>query len=133
MSYFLSVFLNARSLRAAVRELTLEQLNEACVKLTDIVEERRTAEAANQVKDAVRLQKIEEMKALLAAEGLVIADLVSVSSNSEKSFSKRAPRPAKYKYFDENGQEKTWTGQGRTPLIIRRALNEGKSLNEFAI
>ena len=42
MSDFLRVFLNARSLRAAVRELTLEQLNEAFAKLTDIVEERRT-------------------------------------------------------------------------------------------
>ena len=42
-------------------------------------------------------------------------------------------RPAKYKYVDENGQEKTWTGQGRTPLTIQKALNEGKSLNDFAI
>lgn len=47
---FLRVFLNARSLRAAVRELTLEQLNEAFAKLTDIVEERRTSEAVNQEK-----------------------------------------------------------------------------------
>lgn len=68
MSDFLRVFLNARSLRAAVRELTLEQLNEAFAKLTDIVEERRTSEAVNQEKEAARLQKIEEMKALLAAE-----------------------------------------------------------------
>jgi len=133
MSDFLRVFLNARSLRAAVRELTLEQLNEAFAKLSDIVEERRTAEAANQEKEAARLQKIEEMKALLAAEGLDIADLVAASNDSEKSVSKRAPRPAKYKYVDENGQEKTWTGQGRTPLTIQKALNEGKSLNDFAI
>ena len=37
MSDFLRVFLNARSLKAAVRELTLEQLNEGFAKLSDIV------------------------------------------------------------------------------------------------
>ena len=78
-------------------------------------------------------QKIEEMKALLAAEGIDIADLVAASSETEKTGSKRAPRPPKYKYFDENGTEKFWTGQGRTPLTIQKALNEGKSLNDFAI
>jgi len=133
MSDFLRVFLNARSLKAAVRELTLEQLNEGFAKLSDIVEERRTAEAANHEKEAARLQKIEEMKALLAAEGLDIADLVATSNDSAKSVNKRAPRPAKYKYVNEFGQEKTWTGQGRTPLTIQRALSEGKSLNDFSI
>ena len=34
---------------------------------------------------------------------------------------------------DENGNEKNWTGQGRTPLTIQKALNEGKSLSEFSI
>ena len=133
MSDFLRVFLNARSLRAAVRELTLEQLNEAFAKLTDIVEERRTSEAVNQEKEAARLQKIEEMTALVAAEGIDIADVVAASSETQKTGSKRAPRPPKYKYFDENGTEKFWTGQGRTPLTIQKALNEGKSLNDFAI
>ncbi|MFW9621557.1 MAG: H-NS family nucleoid-associated regulatory protein, partial [Macromonas sp.] len=33
--------------------------------------------------------------------------------------SKRAPRPAKYKY-QEDGQEKTWTGQGRMPKAIEK-------------
>ena len=113
MSDFLRVFLNARSLKAAVRELTLEQLNEGFAKLTEVVEERRSAEAANQAKEAARIQKIEEMKALLASEGLDIADLIA-ATETEKSVSKRAQRPAKYKYMDENGVEKSWTGQGRT-------------------
>ncbi len=48
--------------------------------------------------------------------------------------SKRAQRPAKYEYIDENGESKTWTGQGRTPAVIKQAIdNEGKSLNDFLI
>ena len=45
MSEFLKVFLNIRSLRAACRELTIEQLEEGLEKLTSIVEERRQAES----------------------------------------------------------------------------------------
>jgi DNA-binding protein StpA len=32
-----------------------------------------------------------------------------------------------------NGEEKTWTGQGRTPKPIASALANGKSLDEFLI
>lgn len=46
---------------------------------------------------------------------------------------KRAPRPAKYKYVDEDGQEKNWTGQGRTPAVIKAAIDNGKSLDDFLI
>ncbi|EGR2789310.1 transcriptional regulator, partial [Vibrio parahaemolyticus] len=27
----------------------------------------------------------------------------------------------------------TWTGQGRTPLVIQKALDEGKKLLDFAL
>jgi len=46
--------------------------------------------------------------------------------------SKRAPRPAKYKY-QEDGQEKTWTGQGRMPKAIAEQVALGKDLNDFLI
>ena len=52
-------------------------------------------------------------------------------TRSDKSV--RAPRPAKYKYIDEDGTEKSWTGQGRTPKVIAKALEEGKKLEDFSI
>lgn len=54
-------------------------------------------------------------------------------STSKSAKAKREPRPAKYKYIDENGDEKTWTGQGRTPKAIAAALESGKTLEEFEI
>ena len=45
---------------------------------------------------------------------------------------KRAPRPAKYRYT-EDGQEKTWTGQGRMPKAIAEAIEGGKALENFLI
>lgn len=35
--------------------------------------------------------------------------------------------------IDENGDEKTWTGQGLTPKVIAAALESGKVLEDFAI
>ena len=47
---------------------------------------------------------------------------------------KRAARPAKYSYVDENGETKTWTGQGRTPAVIKKAMDEqGKTLDDFLL
>ncbi|MGL6392447.1 H-NS family nucleoid-associated regulatory protein, partial [Aeromonas hydrophila] len=45
---------------------------------------------------------------------------------------KRAPRPPKYRYV-ENGVEKTWTGQGRTPKYLAHQLEQGHQLDEFLI
>ncbi|MDI5638182.1 H-NS histone family protein, partial [Salmonella enterica subsp. enterica serovar Kentucky] len=33
----------------------------------------------------------------------------------------------------ENGNELTWTGQGRTPKAIAAAIEAGKTLEDFAI
>lgn len=131
MSDFLRVFLNSRSLRVATRELTLEQLNDGFDKLTAIVTERRENEEQYRLQNAERLRKIEEYKELLRSEGIDIADLIGGEvSSTEKS--KRAPRPPKYRYTDESGQEQTWTGQGRQPLPIRRAIEEqNKKLEDF--
>ena len=52
---------------------------------------------------------------------------------AESSLLKLQTRPAKYKYTDETGQERTWTGQGRTPRVIQKALDKGVSLASFEI
>ncbi len=72
---------------------------------------------------------------MLKAAGIDPAELVGTVANEPAKAAKkgkRAPRPAKYRYLD-NGVEKTWTGQGRMPSAIAKAVAEGKSIEEFAI
>lgn len=132
MSDFLRVFLNARSLRAVMRELTLEQLNEGFEKLTSIVEERREAEDGLRQQQEERIRKITEYKEKLRADGIDLSELLLGQPEVEKN-SKRPPRPAKYHYIDSDGQTKTWTGQGRQPVPIRNAIANGQSLDDFLI
>ncbi|MBV7414776.1 H-NS family nucleoid-associated regulatory protein [Aeromonas sp. sif2433] len=134
MNEFLKVLLNIRSLRATCRELTLEQLEEGLEKLTAIVTERQQDESAERQARAEHQQKITEYAEMLKAAGIDPAELVgSVAIDAPKAGKgKRAPRPAKYRYLD-NGVEKTWTGQGRMPSAIAKAVAEGKSVEDFAI
>ena len=132
MNEFLKVLLNIRSLRAACRDLTLEQLEEGLEKHSAIVDERRQDESAERQAREEHQKKIAEYAEMLKAAGIDPAELVNTVVPENTKVSKRAPRPAKYRYLD-NGVEKTWTGQGRMPSVIAKAVAEGKSVEAFAI
>ncbi|ATP90826.1 DNA-binding protein H-NS [Aeromonas caviae] len=132
MNEFLKVLLNIRSLRAVCRDLTLEQLEEGLEKLSAIVDERRQDESAERQAREEHQKKIAEYAEMLKAAGIDPAELVNTVVPENTKVSKRAPRPAKYRYLD-NGVEKTWTGQGRMPSVIAKAVAEGKSVEAFAI
>ena len=134
MSEFLKVLLNIRSLRAAMRELSLEQVKEAHEKIESIYLERLEQAEKEQAANAEHQQKLAEFQAMLAQAGIDPTELVgSAPAAATAAKAKRAPRPPKYRYV-ENGVEKTWTGQGRTPAVIKKAMDEqGKSLDDFLI
>ncbi|HDX8588779.1 TPA: H-NS histone family protein, partial [Aeromonas dhakensis] len=117
MNDFLKILLNIRSLRAALRELSFEQLVEAKDKFDEIYAEREQQETKLREESAERLQKLAEFTELLKQAGIDPSELVGTATTAKAEGivkAKRAPRPAKYKYI-EDGQEKTWTGQGRMP------------------
>ena len=125
---------NLRSLRAAVRELTLEQTEGALEKLQTAVEEKRANEAELIKAETERKERLAKYKELMEKEGITPEELQEIFGTAATSArAKRPPRPAKYAFIDENGERKTWTGQGRTPRPIQNALNSGKSLSDFEI
>ena len=133
MSEFLKVLLNVRSLRAALRELSLEQIKEAHEKIEAIYLERLEVVEKEQAANAERLQKLAEFQAMLADAGIDPTELVgSTPAAATATKSKRAPRPPKYRYV-ENVVEKTWTGQGRTPKFLAEQLEQGRQLDDFLI
>ncbi|MBS4687629.1 H-NS histone family protein [Aeromonas sobria] len=133
MSEFLKVLLNIRSLRAALRELSLDQLKEAHEKIELIYLERLELAEKEQAAQAEHQQKLAEFQAMLAQAGIDPTELVGsapIVATAVKA--KRAPRPPKYRYV-ENGVEKTWTGQGRTPKFLAEQLEQGRQLDDFLI
>ncbi len=135
MSDFIKVLLNYRSLRAVARDLTLEQLEEGLAKLTSVIDELRSQKEQEQKTREAHAEKVRQYIEMMKADGIDVTDLVGTGEVPvAATTSKRAPRPAKYRYTDENGEERTWTGQGRQPTPIRRAIEEqGKKLEDFLI
>ena len=129
------VLLNARSLRAATKELELEQLEEILNKLTTIVADKKEAVAIELAEREQKQAKMNEILAQLQESGINPEELITLKEQSQvktKVKPKREPRPAKYIYEHE-GVMKTWTGQGRMPLTLQNAMNETGSIEQFLI
>ncbi|KIQ78244.1 H-NS histone family protein [Aeromonas jandaei] len=136
MNEFLKVLLNIRSLRAAIRELPFEQLLEAKEKFDLVYQERADSVEQERAEQEERQRKLSEFTEMLQQAGIdpreLLATAAAPAAATGAAKSKRAPRPAKYKY-EEDGQEKTWTGQGRMPKAIAAQVAQGKDLNDFLI
>ncbi|MBS0880857.1 DNA-binding transcriptional regulator H-NS [Pantoea sp. JGM49] len=135
MSEALKILNNIRTLRAQARECTLETLEEMLEKLEVVVNERREEETHAQAENAERNRKLEQYREMLIADGIDPNELLkALSETKAPGKTKRAARPAKYSYVDENGENRTWTGQGRTPAVIKKAIEEqGKQLDDFLL
>ena len=69
MNEFLKILLNIRSLRAACRDLSLEQLEEGLQKLSEVVAERQQDESAERQAREEHQKKIAEYAEMLKAAG----------------------------------------------------------------
>ena len=135
MSEALKILNNIRTLRAQARECSLETLEEMLEKLEVVVKERREEDSQAQAEIEERTRKLQQYREMLIADGIDPTELLqSMAAGKAPGKAKRAARPAKYQYVDENGETKTWTGQGRTPAVIKHAIEEqGKSLDDFLL
>lgn len=132
MSDAFKILNNIRILRSQARTTPLNELEEALEKFMTVVNERREEVEAEEAQNREKEEKLAKYRELLQAEGIDLTELLGVQETGNKR-TKRAPRPAKYSYTDENGEVKSWTGQGRTPAAIKKALDAGKSLDDFLI
>ncbi|MGY7836127.1 H-NS histone family protein [Klebsiella pneumoniae] len=101
-------------------------------KFTIVVAERSEEEKAAEAANRERLEKLSHYREMMIADGINPSELMDAAVNI-KVRKKREPRPAKYAYVDDAGEQKTWTGQGRTPAPIKAQLDAGKTLEDFLI
>ena len=128
----IKVFSNIRSLRALARETEPDVLADIVEKLNTVVAELEEEKAAEKQRAEAIAQKKKEALEYLASMGLTLDDLGG-SSMSGPARKTKEPRPYKYQFEDENGNTKKWTGQGRTPKALQKALDDSRKLEEFLI
>lgn len=84
MSELTKTLLNIRSLRAAARELTLEQLEDALSKLTTVFTERKEEEEAQRAAAAEQEAKLAAIAEQISKEGIDIDALYSALAGETK-------------------------------------------------
>ncbi|GAA0356280.1 H-NS family nucleoid-associated regulatory protein [Bowmanella denitrificans] len=131
MSDFISILTHARRLQAAVRELSVSELEQVAEKLAAVIETKKEQEAEK----ARELEKKQALKDAILKQmqeaGLDLDDLAGseVGAPSKRTGQKR---PVKYKFTDNAGKEHTWTGIGRTPKVFAELKEQGK-LENYAV
>lgn len=126
---------NIRTLRAQARETPLELLEGMLAKLSTVVEELRDEQYQVRKQQEEKLAKLKAIHAELLEDGIDPQELLNGLSSKKGTRDKsvRKARPAKYQYTDEQGNDRTWTGQGRTPKVIAEAIANGKILEDFRL
>ncbi|MEI6858367.1 MAG: H-NS family nucleoid-associated regulatory protein [Shewanella sp.] len=130
MSDFLEILTHGRRFKAAVKDLTIEDLKKLAVKLDNVILERESQVEASAVATAERNTQIDEIRKQMEAVGLSIDDLGA--SEVKPAPKKRAPRPTKYT-IEVNGETTNWTGQGRMPTVFKNELGKGRTIDDFLI
>ncbi|WP_392551334.1 H-NS family nucleoid-associated regulatory protein [Orbus wheelerorum] len=127
---------NIRSIKAQTRNIPLEQLYLIQTKLKQIINERQQEDDEAKQNLIEHNKKIDAYLQQIKNDGVAVTELLKKANLPafKKRRKMRPPRPPKYKYIDNEGNLRTWTGQGRMPKPIQLALNsQTKSLSDFLI
>lgn len=130
MDEFTAILCHARRFKSAVKELTVEQLEDVKSKLDKIIEVRALEFEKMHKKEAERLLKIKKYQEMLAADGIE-PDELQVQTAKKKV--KRPPRQPKYAIVNDAGERITWTGQGRMPNVFKSRVAQGEKIEKYLI
>lgn len=123
---------NIRQLRAALRTCSVAEIADIAGKINVIQKEREKEEEKLQEAMKARKRSVNNALSFLEKEDIDVYDLIAALN--QKSVKKRGKMMPKYAYTDLDGINRTWTGQGKTPLALLKLMQKtGASLDDFLI
>src|SRR6056300_740809 len=115
MSDFIKTLLRKNSLRKQCQSVSVDDIEKVIADLTDILEERRTEEAALLEQNRAKLEAIAAIHQKMREAGIALDELAGISASAAKS---RKEVKAIYQITDASGQTHERTGRGRTPSVF---------------
>lgn len=104
---------------------------------------RRVEGEIKRREDTAKRDLLKKMQRLAADHGMSLDDVVGRAERPAKAPRNATPKPARAakpkkitvapKYSNPDDASMTWTGRGRKPLWVQKALEEGKSLQDLLI
>ncbi len=126
-------FSNIRSLRALAKDVDSAWLEEVRDKLDIVIQEKKDEEELAQLEIREREEKLEKVRSYIAELGLDIAIADSGIQPQAKKSTKRSEIKPKYRFTNEQGETRTWTGRGKTPKFLADKQAQGESLDQYLI
>ncbi len=121
---------NLRQLKAALKDATVQDIEDIIQKLKQVKEDFILAEKERIESEKVRNDSINSMLGKLDELNITIDDLVAARGLKKEPKQKRVV-PPKYRYTDLNGVERTWTGQGKLPTALKELMELEEHDKEF--
>ena len=126
MDNFLKLVTNRNSLKSLTKDFYINELEKFSLNLNIIIEQRKEQELKRKEKNKEKIQKIENIKLLLAEQGLSINDLMADSLHQTKNPIKAKTKlPPKYRLVDLDGTTHEWTGRGLPPKAFKQHFDRG--------
>lgn len=107
-----------------ISKLSIPELEELATRIPGEIQKRKLAE-----KQSV----LAEVKALAAARGFGLEDLLGNKASAPIKATKGVRKPAKVKYRHPQQAELTWTGRGRQPRWIAEWIAGGNKIEALAV
>ena len=126
MDNFLKLATNRNSLKSLIKDFYIDELERFSLNLNIIIKQRKEQESKRKEKDKEKIQKIGNIKLLLAEQGLNVDDLIANPLNKiQKSTKVKNKLPPKYRLVDLDGTTYEWTGRGLTPKVFKQHFDRG--------
>ena len=126
MDNFLKLVTNRNSLKSLTKDFYIDELERFSLNLNIIIEQRKEQELKRKEKNKEKIQKIENIKLLLAEQGLSINDLMDDPLHqAQKSIKAKTKLPPKYRLVDLDGTTHEWTGRGLSPKAFKQHFDRG--------
>lgn len=122
---------NANTLKGFLKTQDLAWVNGIYAKLGELIVELTQEYEIEQLEAQEREKKRLELIAMIEAEGWNVADLMNKAT--PKKSASPAKKEDKYRFPDENGNERGWSGLGMKPKALQALLDKGHQLEEFLI
>ena len=126
MDNFLKLVTNRNSLKSLTKDFYIDELDRFSLNLNIIIEQRKEQELKRKEKNKEKIQKIENIKLLLAEQGLSINDLMADPLHqAQKPIKVKTKLPPKYRLVDLDGTTHEWTGRGLPPKAFKQHFDRG--------
>ena len=121
MSDTIRTLTRKNSLRAVLRELSLEQIEKLMNDVNEIYQDIYSEKQAEQAAEESRQKKIIQLKAMMLEAGIDPSEIVESGVPSVK----KSVKPKYRLIVSQTGKMLEWTGRGRTPVWVTEYEAQG--------